>query len=245
MEVKMFPDIKPFGDSALLANWESVIDEDVHREVLRFARFVEDRFSEEILETVPAYSSVAIYCASPSMRDPLLSRILDTWIGHKEIVSPDGSFLVEVPVCYDEEFALDIRRVADFHGISEDTVIALHSQPVYKVYFTGFLPGFPYLGGLDERLHTPRLETPRPRVAMGAVGIGGQQTGVYTQPSPGGWNIIGRSPLHFFTPEKTPHTIVKAGDFLRFIPVDRDEFDNTLALVENGIYQLNLKEYVD
>ena len=243
MEVNHIPQISHFGDKGLLVSWKSVIDDIIHKQIQVFDAFIQSIYSEDIIETVSTYSALAVYFPDSSSRDAIGQRLIKDWHSYDKKAAETPSFLVEIPVCYDEEFAPDISKVAKHNGISEAAIISLHTKPVYKLYFTGFLPGFPYLGGLDERLHTPRLENPRPLVSMGAVGIGGGQTGVYTQDSPGGWNIIGRTPVHFFNPRKEPWVIATAGDFVKFTAVDRKEFDNTVALVVNESYQLNRTPY--
>lgn len=142
----------------------------------------------------------------------------------------DSSFgagkIVRIPVCYDdEEFAPDLKIVASHANFSKDEVIKLHSSTDYLIYMMGFLPGFPYLGGMDERLKTPRLQTPRTKIPAGSVAIGGEQTGLYPVESPGGWNIIGRTPLKVFDLNREPKFLYRAGDKIRFVPISRTEFD--------------------
>ena len=132
--------------------------------------------------------------------------------------------LVEIPVCYGGTFGPDLPFVAEHAGLTEKEVIELHAGREYRIYMLGFLPGFPYLGGLDERLFTPRLAAPRTAIPAGSVGIGGEQTGVYPIASPGGWQLIGRTPLKLFDPSagRLPYA---AGDRIRFCPITQDEFD--------------------
>lgn len=142
----------------------------------------------------------------------------------------DSSFfagkIIRIPVCYDdEEFAPDLKIVCDHAKLTKDEVIKLHSSTDYLIYMMGFLPGFPYLGGMDERLKTPRLQTPRTKIPAGSVAIGGAQTGLYPVESPGGWNIIGRTPLKVFDLNREPKFLYKAGDKIRFVPISRAEFD--------------------
>lgn len=145
-------------------------------------------------------------------------------------VAADSSFgagkIVRIPVCYDdEEFAPDLKIVCDHAKLTKDEVINLHSSTDYLIYMMGFLPGFPYLGGMDERLKTPRLQTPRTKIPAGSVAIGGEQTGLYPVESPGGWNIIGKTPLKVFDLNREPKFLYRAGDKIRFVPISRAEFD--------------------
>ena len=130
--------------------------------------------------------------------------------------------IVEIPVIYGGKYGPDIEFVASYNGLSVDDVIELHTKPLYRVYMLGFLPGFAYLGGMDERIATPRLENPRKRVPSGSVGIAGKQTGWYAIESPGGWRIIGRTPLRTFNPSKEPPSIVLPGDYVKFKAIDED-----------------------
>lgn len=239
------PTVTKFGEQAILIQWDQLIDDSIHSQVLSFGRYVFENFSEVIQEIVPTYNSLAVYTSEEGSRDALFSEIQATVSGHSFDSEERKAHVIHIPVCYEGAFAPDLQTVAEHSGLSEAEVINIHSAPLYKVYFTGFLPGFPYLGGLDKQLHTPRRETPRPHVAMGSVGIGGVQTGVYPLDSPGGWNIIGRSPIRFFDARKEPPVAVEAGDYVKFLPIDRDKFENTLALVENGIYLLNKTVYGD
>jgi len=133
---------------------------------------------------------------------------------------------VEIPVCYDAEFALDINDVAHRANISPSEVIRLHSAAEYRVACIGFVPGFPFLTGLSKKLATPRRDVPRKEIPPGSVGIGGAQTGIYPLRSPGGWNLIGRTPLRLFDPKKSPPTLLRAGDRVRFRVITREEFES-------------------
>ena len=148
--------------------------------------------------------------------------------------------IVEIPVCYGGEFGPDIATVAEHANMSEDEVVRVHSGHDYLIDMLGFLPGFAYLGGLDERLHTPRLATPRTRLEAGSVGIGGAQTGVYPLPSPGGWQIIGRTPVRPYDPDRTPPILYLAGDYLRFVPITPSEYQSIDAQVKSGTYECTI-----
>jgi inhibitor of KinA len=132
--------------------------------------------------------------------------------------------IVEIPVCYGGAFGPDLDDVAERHGLGSDDVVAIHTSGEYLVYMVGFMPGFAYLGGLDERIATPRRRSPRTAVPAGTVGIGGQQTGVYPLVSPGGWNLIGRTPLRIFDPARDEPTLLATGDRVRFRAIPLDEY---------------------
>jgi KipI family sensor histidine kinase inhibitor len=144
----------------------------------------------------------------------------------------------EVPVCYDSKFGIDLEEIAQKKNLTIDEIIKLHTTPKYQVFSIGFLPGFLYLGGLDKRLHIDRKSSPRLEVKKGAVGIGGMQTGIYPKMSPGGWQILGNSPINFFDVSIEKPCFAKAGDFIKFTPISLEEYDTILETVSNGNYEL-------
>jgi inhibitor of KinA len=132
---------------------------------------------------------------------------------------------VEIPVLYGGEYGPDLEYVASFHKISAEEVIQIHTESECLVYMIGFAPGFPFMGGMDERIATPRRESPRTAIVPGSVGIAGKQTGIYSLETPGGWQIIGRTPLELFRPDLNPPTLLKAGDRIKFFPISPEEFN--------------------
>ncbi|MBX2827094.1 MAG: 5-oxoprolinase subunit PxpB [Flavobacteriaceae bacterium] len=241
----MKPSIQPFGENAVLVSWEAIIDETIHNRVLALERRITEKHPNEVLETVYSYHSLAVYLKQGIPSKSFIPSI-ETALASLDATKPaDKNHLITIPVCYEGKYALDIEDVARYHSISLEEVIRLHSQPIYKVYFLGFLPGFPYLGGLPEVLHTPRRDSPKSRVKKGSVGIGGNQTGIYPMDSPGGWNLIGSSPLAFFDPKRKPPSTIAPGDFIQFEPITQEEYEHTKTLVENGIYLLHKTPYHD
>jgi inhibitor of KinA len=159
-------------------------------------------------------------------RLPLLTvETIGTWLKTKYTGNIVAGRAIEIPVCYGGIYGEDLQAIAHSRGLSADEVIALHCGATYHVHMLGFVPGFAYLGGLDARLATPRRDTPRPRVPAGSVAIAGEQTAVYPLETPGGWQIIGRTPLQLFTPEATPPSLLNAGDSVRFVPISAQEFE--------------------
>lgn len=188
----------------------------------------------EILECAPAYDSVALYLnlarllsRNDSLVEALahlqkqLADLLDDSSDDQEAPSAE----IEIPVCYDAAFALDLDEVARHTGLTSAEVVQLHRAGNYLVHCVGFMPGFPYLGGLPEELATPRRATPRKEVPAGSVAIGGAQTGIYPRASPGGWNIIGRTPLRLFDPSHEPAALLRSGMRVRFRAITRAQFD--------------------
>ncbi|HET9418553.1 MAG TPA: 5-oxoprolinase subunit PxpB [Chthoniobacterales bacterium] len=235
--------ITPLGDSALILrvreNFEGAPEETLNA-VLRTQRCLEATQLPGVIELAPAYTTVAVFYDPTSaveagaphddvfgwyerrIRDALKSvaRVRD-----RGPAQPRRERPVEIPVCYDTEFAPDLNDVARHAGRSTQEVVDLHSGAQYRVHCVGFTPGFPFLGGLDPRVATPRRSTPRKEIAAGSVGIGGAQTGIYPVKSPGGWNIIGRTPLRLFDPQKDPPALLRAGNRVRFRAITREEFD--------------------
>lgn len=234
------PRFLPAGDAALVVEFGDAIDPAINRRVHALALALEE--ADEVKwhrppglgEAVPTYRSLLVHY------DPLLllyeqARSLVAQALHQcEVAPPPEPRLVEIPVVYGGEFGPDIAFVAAHNGLSVEEVIQLHASATYTVYMLGFAPGFPYLGGLPARLATPRLATPRTSVPAGAVGIAGPQTGVYPLPTPGGWQLIGRTPLALFDPHRTPPAILRPGDRVRFVPISADEFATWLPESKHG-----------
>ena len=239
-----FPTFRVFGEQAIIIDWPVKIDLNIHKEVLVYSDFIKHSFAEEILDVVPTYHSIAIYLAPTSELHLFLRRLKKVFINITE-EQLQTSNIVSIPVCYEEPFALDITEIANNTGLTVTQLVKLHTAPLYKVYFLGFLPGFPYLGGLDPRLHTNRRNEPRPRIESGSVGIGGGQTGIYPTESPGGWNIIGKTPLRLFDAMKDEPTEIKPGDFIKFEPITHTEYDLLRLETESGTFQWRKEEYHD
>lgn len=183
-----------------------------------------------VLEVLPTYCSVSIYFDEAICQISLLKDLAQKALQKSEeekTESTDSARTITIPVCYeDQEFAPDLEKVALHAKLSKEEVIKLHSSSDYLIYMMGFLPGFPYLGGMNPQLETPRLETPRTKIPAGSVAIGGAQTGLYPVESPGGWNIIGRTPLRLFDVKRKPFFLYEAGDKIHFLPITREEFEN-------------------
>ena len=161
-----------------------------------------------------------------------LKKIYSTFENLKEI----NSKTFRIPVCYDEEFSVDLESYSKAIHLSKDAVLKLHSEAIYSVYFIGFLPGFLYLGGLNSALYLDRKTTPSFNVKKGAVGIGGKQTGIYPQDSPGGWHIIGNSPIELFNPKQNPPCFIKAGDKIKFYSISKSEYQHIKSEVINSCF---------
>jgi len=212
------------GDRGLLAEYGDTISPEVNRKVRQVAAALEAQPLRGVIEVIPTYRSLfLLYDPMATSPEELQAALLELEERLTEVEIPPPRE-VEIPVCYGGEFGPDLAFVAESHGLSPEEVIRLHCQPLYQVYMVGFTPGFPFLGGLPKELHTPRRPTPRERVPAGSVGIAGEQTGIYPIESPGGWQLIGRTPLKVFDPNRPDPFLLKAGDLVRFRPIEPEEF---------------------
>ena len=213
------------GDSALVVEFEERIDPSVNARTIAFAEAVQAAHIAGVRDVVPTYRSVAIYYDPLRTDSVALMRVIESEAGRPAPDSSSASAPVRIPVCYGGELGPDLAGVAAFGRMSEEDVVGLHTAATYRVFMLGFVPGFAYLGIVDERIAMPRRSTPRVRVPLGSVGIAGVQTGIYPAETPGGWQLIGRTPTKPFDPAREPPFLMKAGDAVQFYPIDRAEFD--------------------
>lgn len=231
--------IYPLGDRALTVSFGTELTEESSRSVLALRRSLEGMPIYGMEELVPSYATLTVFY------DPdLFKRLAPECPSHADTVSlqatrlirerlrdlnplneDDRAEVVEVPVCYEEGFAPDLGYVAGHAGMSVEDVICLHLSMTYRVYMTGFVPGFPYMGEVDPRLQVPRKQEPRLRVAPGSVALAGRQTGIYPIETPGGWQVIGRTPLRLFDAGRDPCCLLEAGMRVRFRRIGKDDFE--------------------
>ncbi len=222
---------QPLGDTAITVTFGDGINSKINNRVHQATRVLSDPPLPGLLEVVPAYASLTVYygygshvggCSSYQAMVGMISERL------KNLKQQEGTMsrLVHIPVCYEVEFAPDLEQVANRCNLTLDEVVELHCQPDYQVFFLGFMPGFAYLGGMDCRLATPRKESPRVQIPAGAVGIAGNQTGIYPLASPGGWQLIGQTPVSLVDFKTSPPAVLQAGDRVRFFPISSAEFQN-------------------
>jgi len=228
------PEILAAGDAALVVEYEERIDPAINRRVHALAQALAEQAIPGLREAVPSYRSLLVhydplrlsYAEARSLVKEVLQR-------YAEASLPEPR-RVEIPTVYGGEYGPDIGAVAEHNGLTTEEVIRVHSGVAYTVYMLGFAPGFPYLGGLPEGLSTPRLSTPRERVPAGSVGIAGSQTGVYPLATPGGWQLIGRTPVALFDPHRVPPAFLRPGDLVSFAPISPDEYAARLQEVGHG-----------
>jgi inhibitor of KinA len=226
--------IFPLGDAAITVDFGNVIDEAINKRVLTlFYQLLSDPLTG-MIEIVPAYSSVTIYydvyttgkmlSGGKTVYEFMVEQMNER-LEQSFLETDTASRLINIPVCYEKEFARDIEQLAKEKNLSVDEVIHIHASKQYQVYMLGFLPGFAYMGKVDERIILPRKPQPVTVVA-GSVGIAGKQTGIYPLASPGGWQIIGRTPLKLFDVMKEEPTLLKTGDTVQFLSITKNEFEN-------------------
>lgn len=209
------------SDRSLLVLFGGEISLQAHRAVLRATHLL--LHMPGATNVHPAYASILVDFDPLRISHREMERAISEIYRLEPDVSPPEPRTVEIPVCYGGEYGPDLDDVAQLTGLTPAQVIEIHSGGDYLVYFLGFSPGFPYLGRLPQSIATPRRRTPRRRVPAGSVAIGGQQTGIYPMASPGGWRIIGRTPLRLFLPEQDPPALLQMGDHVKFVPVSRGE----------------------
>jgi inhibitor of KinA len=232
-------EIVSLGDSALVVRIRNQFQdapEQTLNEVLRALRRIEDAHIPGVIELAPGYTTVAVFfdphrVMNDAVRADHVIASLAQKIhqaisrGGRRKQRDTGTRVVEIPVCYEAEFALDLEEVSRQAQIDPTKIVDLHCAAQYRVNCIGFTPGFPFLSGLDKRLATPRRSIPRKEIPAGSVALAGGQTGIYPMKSPGGWNIIGRTPLRLFDPQKSPPALLHAGDRIRFRAITRSEFE--------------------
>ncbi|MDQ3964373.1 MAG: 5-oxoprolinase subunit PxpB [Actinomycetota bacterium] len=224
---KSSPSVLPLGDAAVVVTFGDDIDPDIHERVMAFAQHLDSSPPPAMVEYIPAFTTVTL------TYDPLV-RTYDEFIASVQTVldevgsrgeTKDTRPPVEIPVYYGDELGPDLDFVASHNDLTPEEVVKIHSGTTYLVFMVGFAPGFPYLGGMSPRIAAPRLDSPRTAVPAGSVGIAGAQTGVYSIETPGGWRLVGRTPLKLFEPTASAPSLLHAGDHVRFLPIDRGEYE--------------------
>ncbi|MBT8236151.1 MAG: 5-oxoprolinase subunit PxpB [Bacteroidia bacterium] len=231
--------IQPLGLHALLINWPDKVDEAILKEMLRLRDIlVLEGYHTPEWDIVMAYRSLALIHNAGAISYLEEKVKVEKYFSQAKDNGEIASMCWYLPVCYDEEFALDLDEVCGKLSLSQESLIDLHTSTNYRVYGIGFVPGFMYLGGLPEQLESPRREHPRPLVLQGSVGLAGKQTGIYPQDSPGGWNIIGNCPIPLFSLAVDPPCFVSVGDQIRFYAISKAEHELRKIEAEVGVYNL-------
>ena len=231
--VKFFP----AGDHAMVVEFGSIIAENINQKVHALAGWIEEKQIEGVVELLPTFRSLMIYYDCHVVSFERLKRKVSEFDDTKVSAGAEKKKIIKVPCCYGARFGSDLHDMEKILGIDKDEIIRIHSSVCYKIYMLGFLPGFVYLGGLDKRIEVPRLSSPRVKINPGSVGIGGNQTGVYPVTSPGGWRLIGGTPLDFYDPDREKPILCNAGEYIRFVPIHIDEYYDIRHLVLKGQYE--------
>ncbi|CDR27848.1 5-oxoprolinase subunit PxpB [Staphylococcus schweitzeri] len=229
-------DIRFINEQTIMIYFKNEITEVTYHIVMSMMDWISEKNISEIQDIVPSYRAILIYFDNHVITASKLIENLElTKFDDKNIIDVNQrKRIIKIPVRYGGEFGPDIEEVAEYNQISTKQVIEKHTNRPYLIYMLGFMPGFPYLGGLDESLHTPRRNEPRLKIKAGSVGIANNQTGLYPLDSPGGWQIIGRTPVIVFSSKRNPMTLYKAGDWIQFYEIDENEYKQIEKDISEG-----------
>lgn len=230
------------GDSSILLQFGNTIDPAINRKIAATVQLMREQHINGVTDVIPAFCSLLINYDPRVISYEQIKRRMEALVKIDVSAGNTRKRVFEIPVCYGGVYGPDIQNIADHAGMSVEEVIQIHTSRDYLIYMLGFLPGFTYLGGLDERIHTPRLANPRIRIPAGSVGIGGSQTGIYPMDSPGGWQLMGMTPVKTYDPDREVPILVEAGDYIRFVAIDEDEFHRIKELVDKNEYQCVVRE---
>ncbi|MDW8801485.1 5-oxoprolinase subunit PxpB [Clostridium sp. A1-XYC3] len=237
MKNELRAEMFPLGESGILIEFGKEIHPDIHRKIKTLAKYLDEYPFTGMTEYVLSFTSITVFYNPIEVRKikrdsekgklsyEIVEGILEGILSKLNDSGNTRARVVEIPVCYGGDFGPDLEYVAEYNKITVDEVIKIHSSAEYLVYMIGFAPGFPYLGGMSEKIETPRRKTPRTLIPPGTVGIAGMQTGVYPIGTPGGWQLIGSTPLELFRPNECPPSLLQSGDIIRFCPISFSEYE--------------------
>ncbi len=225
------------GDSSVCVEFGNEISPDINRKIRAFKIAVEKSGIPGIVETVPTYRSLLVHYKPEVIGFKAITEKFKSLMGTLDNIEIPPPTVIEIPVLYGGEMGPDIENVASHNGKTVEEVIKIHTSQEYLIYMIGFIAGFPYLGGMSKEIATPRLKEPRVKIDGGSVGIAGEQTGIYPLDSPGGWQLIGRTPLKLYDAEREKPVLLEAGQYIKFRSISQKEFDETAKAVEDGSYK--------
>lgn len=234
---------KPAGDQSVLVELGEGIHDSVSARVRGLAYLIEHQGKKGFGEVILGYKALLVHYDPMVFTYREVVAELEKMVEEISTAALPPSRLVEIPTLYGDKWGPDLEDVAEYNGLTPEEVISIHSNTDYLVYFLGFTPGFPFLGGMSEKIATPRLPSPRLSIPAGSVGIANNQTGLYPTASPGGWRLIGRTPLRFYDPSSEQPFLLQAGDHVRFIPIDEEEYLAIEAEVKEKRYVPVIRSY--
>ena len=230
---------KPFGDTGVIIEWPNKMNDAILDDVIRINTKLQAKLPKYIVEIIQSINSLTvIYHPELIEVNELILSLKEIRSDTAQITTKASKHLWKIPVCYDLHFGLDLEEIAIVKKLSIEQIIHLHTNSIYRIYSIGFLPGFLYLGGLDERLFIDRKANPRLQIMKGAVGIGGKQTGIYPSTSHGGWQIIGNSPISFFDKAVLPPCFAKPGDHIQFYSISQHVYQQIEKAIADGLFTL-------
>lgn len=225
------------GDSSILIEFGKEISPEINARITAVVHLIKEQHIVGVVDVIPAFTSLLVNYDPRVLSYSQLRKRLEKLLTIDVAAGTSARMIIEIPVCYGGTYGPDLDYIAEHAGLAKDEVVKIHASRDYLIYMLGFLPGFSYLGGLDERVHTPRLANPRIKIRAGSVGIGGSQTGIYPMDSPGGWQLLGMTPVKTYDPEREIPILYEAGDYIRFVPVTEAEYKAIAVQVEAGTYQ--------
>ena len=231
-----YPQIRITGDTSVAVVFGDEISADINMKIRSFDELLNEEQIEGVFETVPTYCTLTVHYAPEVIRYGALRQKLQELLAVSHRAQKMNTVVMEIPVCYGGEYGPDLDFVAKYNKLSPEEVVRIHTSAEYLIYMLGFTPGFSYMGGMDERIATPRLESPRVLIPAGAVGIAGKQTGIYPIDPPGGWQLIGRTPVRLYDAHRDNPILLDAGLHVKFVSIDDAEFKRIVQRIELGRY---------
>ncbi len=231
------------GDSAVTVQFGEAIDPVAYAKVKALNDYLKKNAIAGVVETIPTYRSLMVHYSPALLPYGKLVSIIETAVSSMGEASDGAKKVITIPTCFQGEHAPDLSYVAEYHNTTQEEIIRLFCGQDYLIYMLGFTPGYPYIGGVPDELVTPRLSSPRVKVPAGAVGIGGAQLGAYPMESPGGFQLVGNTPVALYDPDRKPNPVLlEAGAYVRFTAITLEEYDNIKAQVKAGTYICDVKE---
>lgn len=222
----------PLSEQALVIETGSIITKESEHAVRKLSSLLESQAPDWLIEFIPAFTTVTIFYDPCRLKQAEVEQELRLMLAHLDEVKAPAPRHIEIPVCYGGTFGPDLSFVAEHNGLTQDEVIEIHTSGIYSVHMIGFAPGFPFIGGMSEKIAAPRRKSPRLRIPERSVGIAGMQTGVYPIETPGGWQLIGRTPLRLFLPDEDIPSLLRAGDEIRFTQIDEAKYREQEAILD-------------